>query len=399
VTYTITDTLRSSQTNLIETWVNVENPTLTATGNINGTGNTGNNIITGNEGKNTLNGKEGDDTLIGNGGADTLKKGVGDDTYVINPANAAGSRIEDTTGTDTLTIAGVERILLSKGKIGFGRNGTTLVIDLNKDGQINTKQSNGGIKLVRDLAISNFFSNETGWNAGTGFIETIDSFSGNEILNLFRLEGKESITGGSTGGIRLSDVDENYRNVQFKIISSGNQPLNTVQQNYVAGTQVWVVIHGWNDKAQTFESLANVVHNANPNDIVLTLDWREAAGNTWPTGNWDAATWITPIAKFAVQKLNEWGLSKVTGGSNLNLIGHSLGSLLSGEIASRFTGGVNTITALEPPSESNILQLGGYDLDGSSSGVQRPWHFDQVSRFSRAFLGSKSIFGNDQFAS
>jgi Ca2+-binding RTX toxin-like protein len=54
---------------------NVENLTLTGSGNIDGTGNSTNNTITGNDGANILN---------GNGGADTLIGGRGNDTYIVN---------------------------------------------------------------------------------------------------------------------------------------------------------------------------------------------------------------------------------------------------------------------------------------------------------------------------
>ena len=61
---------------------NVENLTLTGTGNINGTGNTLNNTLTGNAGNNTLNGGTGADTLTGGAGNDTLLGGSGSDTFV-----------------------------------------------------------------------------------------------------------------------------------------------------------------------------------------------------------------------------------------------------------------------------------------------------------------------------
>src|SRR5205807_9003032 len=54
---------------------NVENLTLTGTGNINGTGNALGNIITGNSGNNTLTGGGGDDLLSGGSGSDTLVGG------------------------------------------------------------------------------------------------------------------------------------------------------------------------------------------------------------------------------------------------------------------------------------------------------------------------------------
>ena len=55
---------------------NVENLTLTGTGDINGTGNSYHNLIIGNSGNNILDG--------GGSGADSLVGGVGNDTYVVN---------------------------------------------------------------------------------------------------------------------------------------------------------------------------------------------------------------------------------------------------------------------------------------------------------------------------
>lgn len=61
---------------------NVENLTLTGTGNVNGTGNDLANVITGNSGNNVLDGGAGSDTLNGDPGNDTLTGGSGNDTLI-----------------------------------------------------------------------------------------------------------------------------------------------------------------------------------------------------------------------------------------------------------------------------------------------------------------------------
>src|SRR5262245_60211894 len=62
----------------------IENLTLTGSGNINGTGNVLKNKITGNDGNNELNGAGGNDTLIG---------GKGDDTYFIDDIKDSGQDV------------------------------------------------------------------------------------------------------------------------------------------------------------------------------------------------------------------------------------------------------------------------------------------------------------------
>ncbi|MEA2817888.1 MAG: hypothetical protein QOI93_5770 [Rhodospirillaceae bacterium] len=87
------DTVAGDVNLTLANYANVENITLTGTGNDTATGNIGDNVITGNAGNNTLD--------AGTGGTDTLIGGAGNDTYVVNHA---GVTITENAGEGTDTV-------------------------------------------------------------------------------------------------------------------------------------------------------------------------------------------------------------------------------------------------------------------------------------------------------
>jgi Ca2+-binding RTX toxin-like protein len=139
-----TDTIQSSVTRALND--NVENLTLTGTGDLNGYGNNLNNIIIGNGGINTLDGGDGNDDIdggadndfiiggLGNdtldgstGGIDTLIGGLGDDLYyvglpedVITEDSSQGIDHVFSTATTYTLSANLENLTL----IGSNNNGT-----------------------------------------------------------------------------------------------------------------------------------------------------------------------------------------------------------------------------------------------------------------------------------
>lgn len=225
-----------------------------------------------------------------------------------------------------------------------------------------------------------------------------------------------TITGGNSGGNLLDGVDPNFRNVGFREIKA---PAGEEVE------QTWVVIHGWNSSpdGESIAPLSNALaQKAGENDRVLALDWREAAENALGAfnlgGNGIAATWIASVAEFAVKALQDkYGIDSEKAAESLNLVGHSLGTLVSSEMGRLYKTGQNrsekdtitgangegarTITALDPPSQENLLAQeygGGYDVDGRLKTRQNPANFDDVSRFSRSFVGRSSLSGNPALA-
>ncbi len=189
----------------------------------------------------------------------------------------------------------------------------------------------------------------------------------------------------------------------------------------VKNVETYVISHGFkNDSGQdtaTIAALAKQIgspkEQGGEGKQVILIDWKDAAEAFQPG---DAAQRISDVAAFSSDVLKRiWKIDN----TNINLIGHSLGSLVASEIGldlgtedkdvlnSEYRKNpnidqdkrVNTLIALDPPGDATtfltstsergvIAFFEGYDLDKNRDGTQSPVDFNKVSKFSRAFWGN-----------
>lgn len=162
-----TDRVEASVTWSLVPSVNIENLTLTGSGNINGQGNNSRaNVIIGNSGANDLQGLALNDTLTGGGGNDTLNGGTGNDSmngqagndlYLVNTTG-------DTSQEDVDTAAGGVDLVQNTAThtLGFGVENMQMFGAANIDGT------------------GNALGNSMAGNAGANVLEGL---GGRDVLN------------------------------------------------------------------------------------------------------------------------------------------------------------------------------------------------------------------------
>ncbi len=180
-----TDTVISSINWTLAT--NLENLTLSGTGNINATGNTVANVLTGNAGANVLNGGAGADTMAGGLGNDTYVVGTGDTTI-----EAVGAGTDTVQSTITWTLAtNVENLTLT-GSAAVNSTGNTDNNVLTGNSAANTLTGGAGNDTLDGKAGADALVGGTGndtYRLGRGYgVDTIaenDATVGNTDVALF----------------------------------------------------------------------------------------------------------------------------------------------------------------------------------------------------------------------
>jgi Ca2+-binding RTX toxin-like protein len=147
-----TDTVLASATYALSN--NVENMTLTGTGDISGSGNAQDNILTGNSGNNALSGGIGLDTLKGGTGNDLLKGGLGNDTYqfALNDGQDLIQDIDNTAGNvDVVSFDNT----IDKSQVAFFMSGSNLQIGYaGSSDQITVQNQSTGTGKVERFELS-----------------------------------------------------------------------------------------------------------------------------------------------------------------------------------------------------------------------------------------------------
>ena len=177
---------------------------------------------------------------------------------------------------------------------------------------------------------------------------------GSSMIDIVEYDWTQKEIGKTNGG--------ETRHVTFERIHS---------PGYIENKPTWLVIHGWRGEAGGFKDLGGAIEEydgywGGGDYQVLTVDWD--AARTGLGGLNAASTWIETVANSVTNTLQGWGISK----SNINLVGHSLGSYVSYEIAERFVG-INKLVALNPATTT----FEGYDISQVN--------FSKYSKWSWAF--------------
>jgi murein DD-endopeptidase MepM/ murein hydrolase activator NlpD/pimeloyl-ACP methyl ester carboxylesterase len=208
--------------------------------------------------------------------------------------------------------------------------------------------------------------------------------NGTGIEKVFRVSGANSDTSKFTKA-----QSANERQIKLNLVN-GSKTYN--------GGQVWILSHGWNGGIDKMVEIGNKIKNdpVLKNDNVFVVDWREASHTGANALDVCVSSTWTDVTAAAIQdKLEAWG---VTDKTKVNLVGHSMGTILNTEIGQEF-GVVDTSYSLDPPSDpcSAYNLLGNYQTSGSVySTAYNKKDLRLGSQKARSFVGMNSLAGSQE---
>jgi Ca2+-binding RTX toxin-like protein len=304
-----TDTVQSSVTFTIG--ANVENLTLTGSGDLDAYGNTGNNVLRGTSGVNYINGNSGDDTLFGYGGNDTVNGGNGTDSLYGDAGSdtlnggAGDDSLRGGAGRDTFVFSsgfgndtlydftvGFDSIDLSS--LNFGTYASLLsnTADVSGDAVITLSGNTitlGGVTKSQ-LQQDDFIGLTPGATSGNDTMnglstaDNLDGGDGNDII--YGNGGADTLAGGAgndfiDGGASADAMTGGTGNDTYVVNHNGD----TVTENASEGTDTvqsnthWTL--GSNVENLTLTGSSNLNGNGNSANNVLQGN----SGNNVLTGN------------------------------------------------------------------------------------------------------------------
>jgi Ca2+-binding RTX toxin-like protein len=349
------DTVNSSITYTLG--ANVENLTLTGTGNINSTGNTLNNRMTGNSGNNRLNGGAGNDTLNGGLGADTLQGGLGNDLYYVeNTGDHIGEALNEGTDTVITTItynlgSNTENLTLT-GTTAINGTGNTLNNIITGNSGANTLNgSTGGDTLIGGTGndiylVDNIADKVTETSTIATEIDTVQS-----TVTYILTSNVENLT--LTGTTAINGTGNTFNNVITG--NSGNNRLDGGDGNdTLIGGSGNDTLSGGNGNDSMIGGVGNDLYGVNTTgDLVV-----EALNGGTDSVN----SSITYTLTSNVENLT------LTGTTAINGTGNSLNNIIIGNSANnRLDGGDGNDTLIS--GRGNDTLSGGNGNDSMVGGV------------------------------